>query len=651
MSDELKLLVEWSSPWREFVTAIRPALLRSPSRLAGEAPTGLFPYRGMLFSWAAEAVLLIAAIIIPAKLASMRPYVPPPLPKYDIIYYSGDELPRTEDVGGAQAGRSGRAGGKQAHHRSQTIRVARGDSLREKIVDAPKLNLPKSDAAVANLLALKSIPGPPPAEGLPSSRAPVNAPQSAIAPAPEVSREKLPSVPGLSAAVIPPAPTTPQRDFKAPPLPGNNTVEVIAPPVSAPPQVASLNPKLSLPAPTVVAPPPSQIPREMKPGPGLGVGQMQKQVVPPPVQVGGIGGERRGGGGGLGEVPVVAPPVQVGNAAGRHSVPGGLGAGTSIVPPPPTVSASATGGGQGHGNRGAGRGGPGELGDPAAPPSVQGSGNGNGVILSSQPGNAIGMPGNGGAGAMAMSPNGGSQPGLGGSGGGNGIGNGNGPGSGFSGEGPGASKQGNGRGSDLMAKNGISPYSGPGGAGSSNGIKPAVPGISVQGGNSSVITLPSFGSDASNGPEVPGRSSMSKDRKGPDITVVATARSGGAFNFYGTVFKGEKVYTIYLKTVLGTVVMQFEDAASQGRAYAEELSAPDLLRNDLPANLPKSRLVVACLLDRSGMIRNAHVLEAGAAEMTTRIMAALPNWKFRPAMRGDQPVEVNAVLGFNIDTR
>jgi hypothetical protein len=36
--------------------------------------------------------------------------------------------------------------------------------------------------------------------------------------------------------------------------------------------------------------------------------------------------------------------------------------------------------------------------------------------------------------------------------------------------------------------------------------------------------------------------------------------------------------------------------------------------------------------------------------MTATIMSALPTWKFRPAMRGQQPVEVNAILGFNIDT-
>ena len=91
------------------------------------------------------------------------------VPQWDVIYYSGDELPQTQDRGGAQSGKSGRAGGQQAHHRTQTIRVARGDKPREKVVDAPKVNLPHSDSAVANLLAFKPNPGPPPAEGLRSS--------------------------------------------------------------------------------------------------------------------------------------------------------------------------------------------------------------------------------------------------------------------------------------------------------------------------------------------------------------------------------------------------------------------------------------------------------------------------------------------------
>jgi len=81
------------------------------------------------------------------------------------------------------------------------------------------------------------------------------------------------------------------------------------------------------------------------------------------------------------------------------------------------------------------------------------------------------------------------------------------------------------------------------------------------------------------------------------------------------------------------------------------LTAPDPLHADLPAGILRSRVVIACLLDRSGAIRNAQVLESANAETTARIMAALPKWKFRPVLRGDQPVEVNAILGFDIDTR
>ena len=50
------------------------------------------------------------------------------------------------------------------------------------------------------------------------------------------------------------------------------------------------------------------------------------------------------------------------------------------------------------------------------------------------------------------------------------------------------------------------------------------------------------------------------------------------------------------------------------------------------------------------MVKNPHVLETGAAVMTSKVLAALNNWKFRPVFRGDQPIEVNAILGFNIDT-
>ena len=647
--DDLKLLIEWSSPWQEFLTAIGPALGKSPKRLAGEARTDSFPYRGMLLSWIVEGVLLLAAIVLPARLASLRPYQPPIMPKYDIIYFSGNELPQTEDRGGARAGRSGRAGGHEAFHRTQVIRVARGDVLREKIVDAPKLNLPTSSSAVANLMAYKPVPGPAPAEGLkPSLQAPRLA-ETPVAPAPRVEQDKMRKAPALNAAVVPPPPSATQRDITSVRIPGSQAISVVPPPVSAPERITSLNPRLALPAPTVVAPPPTQVVRDLKStGPGFGPGELQKQVVPPPAQVSGTASDRRSFGG-LGNANVVPPPVQVAGGSIRGQAAAGLDGSPAVVPPPPTVSGAASAGGMGQGNRGTGLGGLLDAGSVTAPPSNTGGNTpGNGIVLSSQPGSKVGVPGGAGAGSLALSPAGGNKLGVGEGQGGQGIARGEGPGSGFSGEGPGGTKSGEGLGTDTAAHGGISPYPGSGGAGTGTVGKPPLPGVSVHGGNN-IITLPSFGAGGGSS-AAPGRTSTTKGHEGPDITIVGTSRSGGAFNFYGAL-KGDKVYTIYISTALGPAVLEYADPTSATHPYGEDLTAPHPMRTDLPANLKRSRLVIACVLDRSGLVRNAHVLEPGSHDLTTKVLAALSAWKFRPAFRGEQPVEVNAILGFDIDTR
>ena len=646
---DLKLLIEWSSPWHEFITAIAPALSKSPRHLAGEARTNSFPYRGLLLAWIVEAVVLIAVIVLPAHLASLRPLQPPPMPKYDIIYFSGAELPQTEDRGGARAGRSGRAGGHEAHHPTQVIRVARGDVLREKIVDAPKLNLPASNSAVANLMAYKPIPGPAPAEGLrPSLQAP-KLDETVVAPAPKIDQDKLRKAPAMNATVVPPPPSATQRDIPSIRVPGSQAISVVPPPVSAPERITTLNPRLTLPAPSVIAPPPTQVARDLKStGPGLGSGDLQKQIVPPPVQVAGAA-SNRGSFGGLGTNNVVPPPVQIsgGSLHGQNQTVAGLDGSPAVVPPPPTVSGGAAGG-MGHGNRGTGLGGPLDAGSVTAPPSNTGGNTaGNGIVITSQPGSKVGVPGGAGAGSLALSPAGGNKLGIGEGQGGEGIASGTGPGSGFSGESPGAAKSGSGPGTDAAAHGGISPYPGSGGAGTGTVGKPPLPGVSVHGGNN-IITLPSFGAGGSSA--APGRTSAMKANEGPDITIVGSSRSGGAFNYYGTL-KGDKVYTIYLSTALGPAVLEYSDPTSATHPYGEDLTAPHPMRTDLPANLKRSRLVIACVLDRSGLVRNARVIEPGAHDLTTKVLAALPAWKFRPAFRGEQPVEVNAILGFDIDTR
>jgi hypothetical protein len=245
-----------------------------------------------------------------------------------------------------------------------------------------------------------------------------------------------------------------------------------------------------------------------------------------------------------------------------------------------------------------------------------------------------------------MSPAGGDKPGLGGSGGGDGIGRGDGPGSGLHGEGPGATKEGTGRGADPSARGGISPQPGPGGTGSGTSGQPAIPGVTVQGG--STVNLPSFGSGGSD-PNLPSRTPAGSDPHRFDVTVVATARAGGAFNNYGQV-KADKTYTKYIDTAAGRVSMQYFDPSSAAHPYSEDLVAPDPIRADLPSGLGRSRLVIACILDTSGILKDLRVLEGGSPDMTPRVMAALPAWKFRPAFHGNTPIEVNAILGFNINT-
>jgi len=270
--------------------------------------------------------------------------------------------------------------------------------------------------------------------------------------------------------------------------------------------------------------------------------------------------------------------------------------------------------------------------------------------VSSQPGTKVGLPPGTTSGSLAMSPAGGDRIGLGGDGAGAGIGRGPGAGSGVSNTGPGTAKSGAGRGSDNNARGGISTANGPGGAGTGSAGTPAVPGVDISGG-SGVVTLPSFGSDPNESDltSTAARTALKSRSQTLGVTIVATAGSGGAFEPYKNLLKGEK-YLTYLDTTHGTVVMEFADETSANHSFGGTLSTPAAVRSDLPAGLPNARMVVTCTLDASGNLKNLRVLEPGPASMTAKVLAALRSWKFQPAMRNNQPVEVTAILGFGIDT-
>ncbi len=847
--DAPRLLVAWTPRWQNFVGSIRPAFARSEARLAGEAPFGLIPLRIMVPSYFLEAFMIFAAIAIPIKINQLRPYAAPRISAHEVIYYSGDELPRTEDLGGSESGRTGRAGGAEAHHRTQTIKIARGSMLTPRVVDAPNLKIPASRDAVANLLAIKPNAGPPPSEGLRSTRsvpnlsasvvapapnairdytrngiqldqviapvqnvsrdvttapvlsakvvppapsissdhplyAPVLAPEvippaprnvsrdrasnappltaSVVAPAPALNDHQSRSAPSLASNVIPPAPGAVSREVSSSPVQMAN-IAVVPPPVSAPERASTRDPKLTLPAPSVIAPPPSSdisqdmrrlasgsapdpaktvvpppptqsgsgsflgnlvgklfgasdvvpppptvntngsssnsgrslAPNVVPPPPNVNASgqnskpQLAANVVPPPATLSGTSAtDSRGRGNGAGpslNANVVAPPPSVGVAggsgnrsmysstaptlgapkvvppppslssigggtgktAGGAGSPGGTLTAANVVPPPPAIGGGSASTGSGTGRKGPGFAGSLDVGAPPAPVTNGGSGSSAGAVISSQPGSKVGLPAPS-TGSLALSPAGNDKPGLGGAGAGTGIGRGTGPGSGISGEASGAGKTGTSRGSETSARGGISPTTGPGGAGNSNSGNPPVPGVSINGG-SSEITLPSFGDDPAADPSSPNRTATRKHGDRLDVTVVASASAGGAFEAYKNLLHGE-TYTTYFDTSAGPLSMEFADEAAGSHAFGGSLTAPSPIRIDLPEGLPRARLALKCTLDASGNVKNIHVLDAGPAEMTAKVVAALRSWKFQPAMRGAQPVEVTAILGFNIDT-
>ena len=190
MNEVPQLLVEWSSPWQEFVSAIGTALRRSPPKIRAEASVGLFPWRGLLVAVLVEvAAMLATAVAHPVEGNALAALEQVPR-SHDVIFFSANELPRTPDLGGAPVGSEGKSGGSSIHHAAQTIKVARGESLRERVIDAPQLNLPKSDSAIQNLLAYKAEAGPPPAEALSMRHSPSFA-MPVVPPPPELRQSRL----------------------------------------------------------------------------------------------------------------------------------------------------------------------------------------------------------------------------------------------------------------------------------------------------------------------------------------------------------------------------------------------------------------------------------------------------------------------------
>jgi hypothetical protein len=644
MTEAPQLLVEWSSPWQEFVSAIGPALRPSPPRLGFETQAGLFPLRGMVLAMLLEIAALAGAMALRLDRVQPESFQAPP-PSHDVIYFSADELPRTADLAGASGGKAGRSGGTSLRH-TQAIRVARDEVVRSRVADAPRLDLPKSDSQIRNLLAFRADAGPAPAEALALKRQAPQMPMAVVPPPPEIrlpetQERQLHQTQLANPAVVPPPVEISQHDLGRPSLLAPTAV--VPPLVSAPVEITSRPARLTLPAPAVVAPRPDisneiqsrhassdLVPRVVPPPVELAALRSstraaalngKQTVAPPPVEIQNVQTRAVRG---LGNAAVAPPPAELASLRRERGLGG---SNVSVLPPPDSTIATnhSSSGGVGTGN---------------GPPS-----SGTGVVVSAQPGKQPGLPANVEKATLSMSPSGSTTPGAGGSGNGSGIGHGGSSGVAPAGVGSGSTAVAAGKGASAYDRVGNSPAPGPGGAGNLSNGTSRVPGVSVSGG-SNVVTLPSFG--AAPDPVTTGHSTAKGAKNG--ITVVASPRSGGALNLYGAL-KGDRVYTIYLKTTIGTAIMQFADPDSAAHPYDTDLMAPQAIRVNLPSDLQTSRLLVACVLDRNGALRHWHVLQSDSNDFSTKILAALPDWKFSPARRGDEAVEVNAILGFGVDTK
>jgi hypothetical protein len=637
MSSGPSLLLDWEPRWQGFKSSFAPALHHSGPKLGVECDGAAITPRGFSTSLALHFIALTAILLSPKvtrpNVVLIENYTPT-----EITYYSGAYLPQMKDAAGVSAGSSGRKGGSQGFHPLQVIRVSRATAAVDKNIDAPNIH-PSDKSELANLVALTSAAAPaPPTEAI---RQQLRLTRQLAVPVPEVVQPAVENpkmkmsetrIPSISPQVVQPTIDNQQLQSKLGPIRMATTSQQVAQP--APDQIRrdtlSIS-KLVLPQSDIVPPAPEtaklRLPRD------LPIQELASAAVPPPPSVEQISHDAQAAQFADTQISAVQPAPALGQLSSSHDLPSQFSEFKSVGMPAEIAGGGATGR------------------KPEAAPLGSGEGTGGGdqkiqaVVISANPGNDLGATSKTDNGSIAMSPKGAGVKGLGGSGGGTGNAKGPGSGSGASGAGPGAAAAGVGAGIDPNAKNGISNKSGPGGTGDGGTHSVTPSGITIAGGS---VTLPAFG--PANVPVTSSPGKVLGPRHAPSITVVGSASSGGALKRYGEL-KGGKIYTIYIQTRLGTAVLEFAEQPSSVQHFEADLTAPEPMESEIPADVQNSRVVVACVIGPDGVLRNFRVLESAATDMSAKILTALQGWRFRPVLRGDQAIAVDAILGFDIDTR
>lgn len=587
---EVTLLVCLPSRWKEFPGNLRASLQPGGAPLPIEREIGSIRPRWLSTSAAAHVLSAIALIWLVPKLPLDLPVVLDNTSRnFTTIYYQAPSLPQMEDAGASP--RSSRSfHGQEAFHPTQTIHISRGSVIRPKVVDAPDPALPRVKGATANLLSITQLPLPSVPQlqtqpvELPKVQSKIARPATLAAPQPAADLARLRN----TARSLPRLPTTSASSQ----LPLPSLPELQAQPVE--------------------------------------LQKVQSKIVRPANQTG----------------PQPAADLsRLKNTA--RSLPRLPAASASAVrnptPKPSPTEANQTGSTK-------------EL------PSV---------VVSTQPGDMVAVPADGAPGSLAMSPQGRKQSGSGGEAGTASSARGPDPAAGLSektppGKGPSDNSSSAAvahaeSASGPAAGPGISPAGGSGAA--ATGAPNLSPGVTVRGDvvsldrfatntsapQTGVISLDSFGpkvpASRSNSPE---SSTTNPPRKPAPIVVVATGRSGGGLNAYGT-FKSHTVYTIYFQTAAGTVTLQFAEHAPSS-IYKGELTPPDAWSTDVPAPHGGSGVVLSCLLDATGHLRDIRVVE-GAGPYSQTVVEAVRTWRFHPALSAGQPVALDALIGIGTSMR
>jgi hypothetical protein len=157
----LKLLVLQSSRWREFPGNLRVAIGPVRRPLKTEISTGRVFSPWMKLSATLHVTAAAFILWIVPRLPLNLPVVIDDQPRNaTFIYYNAPSLPEVTDSQPAEASQSPGPAMQEAFHPIQTIRIRRGSIIRDVVVEAPNLPLPRIQGPAASLLSLPQPAAP-----------------------------------------------------------------------------------------------------------------------------------------------------------------------------------------------------------------------------------------------------------------------------------------------------------------------------------------------------------------------------------------------------------------------------------------------------------------------------------------------------------